>query len=148
MVRDMEVDPITREIVHVDFQRINLKEKVRVEVAVELVGTPDGVKNEGGILDFVHRKVEVECLPNDIPRHLRVDVSALHIGQHVEAEDLELPSGVVLAIEPDRVIAGVSAPRKAEVTEEEEEAMLIEAEPEEPELVGRRGAEEAEEDEG
>ncbi|HEX6204048.1 MAG TPA: 50S ribosomal protein L25 [Thermoanaerobaculia bacterium] len=144
MVREVESDPITREVVHVDFQRIDLKVKVRVEVPIELSGVPTGVKNEGGVLDFVHRQVEVECLPTEIPQHLVADVSGLSIGQHVEAKDLEMPEGVTLLVEPERVIAGVSAARKVEVAEEEEGEGLIEAERAEPELVGRRKAEEEE----
>ena len=146
MVREMEVDPMTREILHVDFQRVNMKEKVTVEVPVELTGTPVGVKNESGILDFITRQVEVECLPGDIPHHLAVDVSGLHVGQHVEAKDLELPQGVELAIEGERTIASVSAPRLAEETEEEGEGLLTAADRSEPELVGRRGAEEEDEE--
>lgn len=144
MVREVESDPITREVVHVDFQRVDLKVKVRVEVPIELTGVPTGVKNEGGVLDFVHRHVEVECLPTDIPQHLGADVSGLHIGQHVEAKDLQVPEGVTLLVEPERVIASVSAPRKAELTEEEEGEGLLETERAEPELVGRRKAEEEE----
>lgn len=144
MVREVESDPITREIVHVDFQRVDLKVKVRVEVPIELQGLPTGVKNEGGVLDFVHRHVEVECLPTAIPQHLVADVSGLHVGQHVEAKDLEVPDGVTLLVEPERVIAGVSAARKAELAEEGEGEGLLEAERAEPELVGRRRAEEDE----
>jgi len=149
MVHELEVDPTTREIVHVDFLRVDMKEKVRVEVPVELVGVPTGVKNEGGILDFVHREVEVECLPGDIPRHLELDVSALHIGQHVEASQIVVPDSVEMITDPTRTIAAVAAPRIVEEPEEEAEEMLIEAEREEPEIVGRRKAEEEEgEEEG
>lgn len=143
MVREVESDPITRQVIHVDFQRIDLKVKVKVEVPIELTGVPTGVKNDGGVLDFVHRHVEVECLPTEIPQHLAIDVSGLHIGEHVEAKELEMPEGVELMVEPDRVIAAVSAPRKVEEEEVEgEEEGLLEAEEAEPELVGRRQAEE------
>jgi len=152
MVHDIELDPITRQIMHVDFLRIDLAEKVKVMVAIELTGVPDGVKNEGGILDTVLREVEVECLPTVIPRHLEADVSALHIGQHVEAGELVLPEGVELLEDPHRVLASVVAPRIVEEEEEEEDA-LIEAEMEEPEVVGRGKADDEEgggeeEDEG
>ena len=147
MVRELEKDPVTRQVIHVDFQRIDLKEKVRVEVSVELVGTPVGVKTEGGIVDFISRHVEVECLPTDIPQHLVADISGLHIGQHLEVQHLAIPEGVVAMVEPERVIVAVSAPRKLEVTEEEA-AELLEAEPEQPEIVGRRRAEEEGEEEG
>jgi large subunit ribosomal protein L25 len=141
MVREVEADPITRQLVHVDFQRIDLKVKVKVEVPIELTGVPTGVKNDGGVLDFVHRHVEVECLPTEIPQHLFADVSKLHIGEHVEAKDLAMPEGVELMVEPERVIAAVSAPRKIEEEAAEGEG-LLEAEAAEPELVGRRQAEE------
>jgi large subunit ribosomal protein L25 len=142
MVKELEVDPISREILHVDFLRIDMAAKVEVSVHVELLGEPLGVRNEGGILDHVNREVEVSCLPGDIPRQLELDVSGLRIGDHVAAGDLTLPDGVELLTEPDRVLASVVAPRLAEEPEEEEEALLIEAEQVEPEVVGRGKAEE------
>ncbi len=147
MIREMEVDPVNRQILHIDFQRIEMTKKVRVSVAIELTGTPEGVKNEGGILDFVTREVEVECLPGDIPRHLTVDVSALHVGQHVEAGALDVPKDVVLLEDLNRVIASVAHPRLAVEAEEPTEE-LIEAEREEPEVIKRGKAEEEGEGEG
>jgi len=144
MIRELQVDPIDRRILHIDFQRIDLSQKVTVKVAVEIVGLAEGVKNESGILDFVTREVEVECLPTMIPDKLQLDVSALHVGQHAEASSLVLPEGVVLADDPHRVIAAVSV-AKAEV-EVPAEGALIEAEQVEPELIGRGKA--AEEEEG
>jgi large subunit ribosomal protein L25 len=145
MIRHMDIHPITRQIHHIDFLRILMDEKIKVEVPVELLGVPEGVKNEDGIVDFVTREVEVECLPGDIPRSLELDISALHKGQHVEAGDIPLPKGVTLAVEAERVIASVTTRRKAEVeAEEEEEELLIEAEQEEPEVI-RRGKTEEEE---
>lgn len=144
MIRDLAVDPISRRILHVDFQRVNLKEKVRVSVPIELIGTPTGVKNEGGVLDFITREVEIESLPGQIPPHLDLDVSGLHIGQHLETGDLTLPEGVTLLEEDDRVLVSVAHPRVVEEAAEEEEE-LLEEEMEEPELI-RRGKEEAEEE--
>lgn len=137
MIRDMQVDPITREIIHIDFQRVLLDQAVRVSVAVDLVGTPIGVRNEGALLDFVTREVEIECLPGDIPEMLSVDISELHVGQHVEAGDLELPEKVQLMTEPERVLAAVAHPRVKAEEEEAEEEGLIEAATEEPEVIGR-----------
>jgi large subunit ribosomal protein L25 len=148
MVKELEVDPISREIIHVDFLRIDMASKVQISVHVELKGEPFGVHDEGGILDFINRELEISCLPGDIPRQLEVDVSGLHIGQHVEAGDVELPEGVELLTDRDRIVASVMAPRLAEEGEEEEEGeeMLLEAEQEEPEVVGRGKAEEGEEE--
>jgi large subunit ribosomal protein L25 len=107
MIRNTQVDPVSRHVIHIDFQRVLLDQKVRVAVPVELVGTAVGVKVEGGMLDFVTREVHVECLPGQIPKHLEVDVTELHVGQHVEARALQIPEGVVLLEEPDRVIVSL-----------------------------------------
>lgn len=138
MIRDMQLDPITREIVHLDFMRVLMTEKVRVQVAVELVGTAYGVKTEGGVLDFSHREVQVECLPGDIPKSLAVDVEGLHVGDRLSAGDLKLPAGVTLLDEPERVLVSVmhakaeAAPAAAEVAAEVE-----------PEVVKKGKTEEA-----
>ena len=84
---------LKREIMHVDLHRINLTEKVRVKVPVNLVGTAAGVK-EGGLLDFAMHEVEVECLPTQIPGRLDVDVTGLAIGHSFHVSDLQLPAGV------------------------------------------------------
>jgi large subunit ribosomal protein L25 len=145
MIRELQVDPIDRRILHIDFQRIDLKERVTVRVAVELIGVPEGVKNEGGLLDFVTREVEVECLPTEIPDKLALDVSALHVGQHSEARDLVLPEGVTLADEPNRVIVSVAV-AKVEEEAAPAEGAVAEGAPTEPEVIGRGKAEEEEEE--
>ena len=144
MIRELQVDPIDRTILHVDFQRINLSEKVRVHVPIELVGTPEGVKTEDGILDFILRELEVECLPTDIPEHLELDVSHLHVGDTAEAGAVVLPPGVELLEEPDRVVVAVNIARVQEEEEEAEEDLLIEADQEEPEVIGKAGDDEEE----
>ena len=150
MIREMEVDPLSRRIIHIDFMRIQMSQKLRVRVAIELDGTPEGVKNEGGVLDFINRDVEVECLPTDIPQSIVLDVNELHIGDHVEAGDLVLGEGVELTDEPNRVIVSVSHSRVAAEIEElegaEEEDVLIEAPVDEPEVIGKGKDDEAEED--
>jgi large subunit ribosomal protein L25 len=133
MIHEMQIDPLTRQIVHIDFQRIVMTEKVKVQVPIELVGTAYGVKTEGGMIDFVHREVMVESLPGDIPKHIDVDVTELHIGHHVEAKDLKLPEGVTLAEEPDRVILSLGH------TKAEESAADSVAE---PEVVAKRKTDE------
>jgi large subunit ribosomal protein L25 len=107
MIRDVQLDPITREIMHLDFLRVVMTEKVRVTVAVELTGIAHGVKVEAGVLDFSHREVHVECLPGDIPARLELDVTELHLGHHLTAGDLKLPGGVTLLDEPERVLVSV-----------------------------------------
>jgi large subunit ribosomal protein L25 len=151
MIRDLQVDPVDRQVLHVDFQRILMTEKLRVMVHVEPQGVPKGVKNEGGMMDFVTREVEIECLPDKIPPKIVIDVSGLEIGDHVEAKELQMPEGVELLEEPEMVIVSVSyAKMQVEIAAEEEEG-LLEAAQAEPEVIGRGKAEaedEAGEDEG
>ena len=133
MIRHMDINPLSRQVIHVDFQRVLMDQKVRVAVPVELTGTAVGVKVDGGMLDFVTREVHVECLPGQIPKHLEFDVTEMRIGQHVEAKDLKLPEGVVLLDEADKVLASISQSR----VEEEAEAGADRAEPEV--LVKKKG---------
>jgi len=151
MIRELQVDTLRDRILHIDFQRIEMSEKVRVHVMVLLEGTPEGVKNEGAMIDFVTRELEIESLPGDIPAELRLDVSELHLGQHLEAGDVELPSGVDLLEAPERVILSVTMPRAVEEEEEEEGEDLLESELDEPEVIsgtkdgdGEKGEEEGE----
>ena len=139
MIREMQTDVLTGELIHIDFQRVNMDQKVRVAVAVELSGEPEGVRNEDGLLDFVTREVEIECLPGKIPATIALDVTELHIGQHVEAGELELPEEVTLVEDAERVIVSVAVKRTAAVDEEEEEDLLT-TEATEPELVGQEDA--------
>lgn len=111
MIREVQTHPISRQVVHIDFQRVMMDQKVHVKVPVELMGVPYGVKNQGAVLDFVTREIEVECLPGDIPGHLELDVTGLHANQHAEARDIKLPEGVTLLDSEDKVIASVTHAR-------------------------------------
>jgi len=128
MIKELQRDPVTDLPVHVDFIRVDPTKTVQVSVPVRLVGLPEGVKNEGGVVDFVNRVVEVECLPTHIPEHYDVDVSALHINQHVSVSDLSIGEGVKLLDDPEQILAVVVAPRVEEVAVTEEEAEAIEGE--------------------
>ena len=134
MIRNLQVDPVSRQVIHIDFQRVLLDQKVRVSVPVELVGTSVGVKVDGGLLDFVTREVHIECLPGQIPKHLEADVTGVHVGQHVEARDLKLPEGVVLLDEPEKVLAAVTHGR-LEAADEGTEGQA------EPEVIKKAKAE-------
>jgi large subunit ribosomal protein L25 len=114
MVRDIQVDAMTNKVTHLDFQRIAMDKKIRVRVHLALDGVPAGVKNEGGILDFVTRDVEVECMPSAIPQEIRVDVSGLQVGQHLEVGVIAWPDGVSYLGSPDAVIASVKHARMEE----------------------------------
>lgn len=135
MIREVQIEPISRQVLHIDFQRVMMDQKIRVQVPVELVGVAYGVKTQGGVLDFVTREVQVECLPGDIPKQVELDITELHVGQHAEARDLKLPDGVILLDEADKVIVSLSHAR----TEEGEAA----AERPEPEVVKKGKTDEA-----
>lgn len=145
MIKEMQVDPIEHRILHVDFQRIEMTENVQVKVSVELFGVSEGVKNEGGLVEFVTREVEVECLPTLIPTALPLDLGALHIGMHLEAGDIELPEGVVLVEDEARVIVSIAAPRAEEEEEVDEDEELLEGDTDEPEVLS--GTKEGDEEE-
>jgi large subunit ribosomal protein L25 len=88
IVKDFLLQPVTHQLLHADFYRINLEKKVQVKVAVRLHGEPRGVKVQGGVLDFVHREIEVESLPTEIPEHIDIDVSGMMIGDGVHVKDV------------------------------------------------------------
>lgn len=121
MIRELLTDPISGTVMHIDFQRVNMEEEIQVAVRVDLIGTPKGVKDDGGMLDFVTREVSILALPNAIPGHIDLDVTALEVGVHVEAGQLELPEGVRLADdEESRVIVSIHGKQVAEAVGEED----------------------------
>lgn len=117
LVRDYQVDPVTQKPLHVDFYRIAMDKVLRVTVPVLLKGEPKGVKAQGGILDFVNRDIEVECLPADIPEHIDLDVSELLINQGIRVRDLPQSDKWKAITDADTMIVHVVTPR-AEVVEE------------------------------
>jgi large subunit ribosomal protein L25 len=137
MLREMQRDPVTERLVHVDFLRIDPDKRMSVMVPIRLVGLAEGVKNEAGILDFVQRTVEVSCLPSDIPEQFEFDVSELHLNQNVAAKELEVGEGVEILEDPETILA-VCVPTR--VVEEE----VPETEEEDLEAAGEEGAEEPE----
>lgn len=146
MIKELQVDPVTDEILHADLIRISMDKPVKVTVPVVLAGTPVGVKNEGGFVDFVNREVEIECLPKDIPENLVIDISELHIHQSFKAGDIDMGAEIKLLTEPSVVLVLISIPQKAEeFPGEKPEAELEEAA--EPEVMKKGKAEEPEEEE-
>lgn len=117
MVKDYQVDVLSRDFLHVDFFRVNLSEKVTVEVPIHFIGEAPGVKEGGGILEHIARTIEVICLPTAIPEALNVDVSHLNIGDNLHVHDLQLPEGVELLPGSDETIAIVVAPTEEKVEE-------------------------------
>ena len=146
MVRDWQSEPVRGGLLHVDLVRIALDTKLRLKVAIHVSGEPKGVKVEGGVFEFMLREVEVECLPDDIPEAINVDVSPLALGQSLRVSELTISSKVKVLTDSNRVVAHVVAPR----AEEEKPAETAEAAPAEPEVIrkGKADEEGAEEEAG
>jgi len=133
IIKDWQVDPVKGRLLHADLLRLSLTETTRVSVAIEVVGEPIGVKLEGGILELQLRQIEAECLPGDIPEHLTLDVSNLHLGDHATVADLVYDrTKVKLLMDEHQLVAGVLAPRLTEAAAPtaEEAAADATAEPE------------------
>jgi len=128
MIRDMQLAPLTQDILHIDFQEINLKEEVEISVPLELVGKPAGVK-DGGILQQIEREIELRCLPLAIPEKIEVDVSNLAIGDSMHVSDISVGEGFEILSAGDKAIAIVTSPVE-EVEEGEAEEELEAAEEE------------------
>jgi len=129
MIKALQRDPVTERLVHVDFVRVDLAKAVRVAVPIRLIGIAEGVKSDGGLLEFVHRQVEVECLPSDIPEHLDLDVTALRLNQHLSVKDLPARERVTVLDDAEAIVCVVAVP-KEEAAPVVEEAAATTAEPE------------------
>ncbi len=112
-INEIQRDPVTTEIRHIDFHIISMTEKIEAEVPIHTKGEAVGVK-DGGVLDLVHRTVTVECLPTEIPDRLNIAIDQLKINDAIHIKELNLPEGVICALDPEEVILKVLPPRKEE----------------------------------
>ncbi len=129
---DVQRNPVTDKLVHVDFAPVNMRERIVITVPLAVVGESPGVA-EGGVLQQVAYEVEVETLPGDIPQEVTLDVSGLGLNENLTLADVTLPEGVTLVSDPEEVAATVTPP--TEITEEEIEAAGIVEEPSEEEAT-------------
>jgi ribosomal protein L25, Ctc-form len=129
IIKEFQLDPVTDEIVHVDFHGLKAGEKINVEVAVHLIGTPIGVK-EGGIIQHSLHKIEIECLPTEIPDKIDVDVTHLKIGDALHVKDLNLAQYRVLTNPEATIITIVPPALHKEEAAGEAAAASEQAEPE------------------
>lgn len=106
VVRELQRNPISRSIIHVDFMQVNLSEKIEEPVAVQISGE-EGLHDKGAVLQIDAREVQVSGLPQNIPEYLVVDISALAPGDQITAADLTLPAGIELVSDPDLVILSI-----------------------------------------
>jgi len=136
IIKDVQFDTFGKKILHVDFVRIALTERVTTHVPIVLYGTSQGVK-AGGILDHAMKEIEIECLPTEIPKNIRINISELAIGNTVHISDIELPANAKALGNPDAIV--VSVHFAAEEKETPEELVT------EPEIISARKPEKEEE---
>lgn len=141
LIREIQRHPTRMTITHVDFYEIHAGEKITLDIPLRLVGSPDGVRNAGGVLEQFLREIAVEVLPQDIPDHIDVDVTALGVAQSLHVADVSVPNAKVLS-DPEQTICTVVPPRVEEAVPVE---VVVEEEAVEPELIRKPRAEVEEE---
>ena len=140
ILKELQRDPVRGGPLHVDFLEISMKRKIRVQVPLQCVGEPTGVKNKGGFLEQHLREVTVECLPGAIPDQIRVEVSHLDLGDAIHVRDLTVTADVKVVDDGTRPVVSVLA-----VAAVAEEAAPAEEKPAEPEVVGEKETKEVKE---
>ena len=143
LVKEYQLDPITHELLHADFYRVAMDKLIQVQVTVVAKGEPKGVKQQGGVLDIVHRQVEIECLPADIPPHIEVDTSELMVGQSIRVKDVATNPKWKSLSDPEMMIMHVIIPKVEETPAPgTEAAAATTAAPAEPEVIKKGKKEE------
>jgi len=128
LLKDYQVDPVSRELLHTDFFEVSLTETIRVTVHVVAVGEPVGVKRDAGLLQRALREVEIECLPDKIPGKIEIDISKLELGQSVHVSGLKFEEGIKVLTDPGDVIVTVIAPVAEEAPAAEAAVAAVEPE--------------------
>ena len=147
LLKDYQVDPVKGELLHTDFFEISLTEEVRVTVHVTTSGEPVGVKRDGGMLRHLLREVEIECLPDKIPGKIKLDISAMEVGQSIHISDLKFEEGIKVLTDVGDIIVTIIAPTveeagpaaEAEATSEASQPELIKKGKKEEEATGSEG---------
>lgn len=143
LVKEFQLNPITHQLLHADFYRVAMDRPITVTVPVHLSGEPKGVKQQGGILDFLTREIEIEVLPTQIPEQINVDVSDLALGQSIRLRDVAKDAAWTALTDGDVMIAQVSAPRGTAEDEAAAGAETAATPGSEPELIKKGKAEKA-----
>jgi large subunit ribosomal protein L25 len=144
LVKHFQLDPITHEVLHVDFLRIAMDKLLRVTIPIIVHGEPKGVKQQGGVLEFIRREVVIEVLPADIPEHIDVDVSELMLHQGIRVRDVVTNPKFKAVSEPDLMLVHVIMPKVEEVAAPADAAAAATATPAEPEVM-KKGKKDEEE---
>jgi len=128
LVREYQLDPVTQHLLHADFYRVNLEKKISVKVPVVLHGDAKGVKQQDGVLEFLHKEIEVECLPTQIPEHVDVDVTELEVGQAIYVKDIAANATWVPLSDNDLMLVHVVSAKAVETPAEGTAAAAAEPE--------------------
>ena len=143
LVKDFQLDPVTHSVLHADFYRVAMDKVLQVTIPVTVRGEPKGVKQQGGVLEFIRREIEIECLPGDIPEHVEIDISELMLHQGIRVRDVPVDPKWKPLTEGDAMLAHVIMPR-AEEAPAPAEAAAAPAATAEPEVI-KKGKKEEEE---
>ena len=114
LVKEFQLDPVTHEVLHADFYRVAMDKVIQVTIPVIVKGEPKGVKQQGGLLEFIRREIEIECLPADIPEHLEVDVSELMLHQGIRVREVATNAKWKPLSDPEMMIVHVISPKAEE----------------------------------
>jgi large subunit ribosomal protein L25 len=150
MLREYQLDPVTHHLLHADFYELAMDKAITVTVPVQVKGEASGVKQQGGLLDFVTREIEVECLPTDIPDHIEIDVSELMLHQAIRVRDLPPNPKWKAVSDGDTMLVHVVMPKAEEepaAATAEAAAGAAPAAPAEPEVIKKGKTEEKVEEE-
>jgi large subunit ribosomal protein L25 len=145
LVKEYQLDPISHHLLHADFYAVAMDKRLTVTVPIVLKGEPKGVKQQGGIVDFVNREIEVECLPADIPEHVDIDISELMLHQGIRVRDLPQTDKWTPVSEPDTMIVHVVNVKVEEAPAADAAAGAAPAAAAEPEVIkkGKKDEDEA-----
>ena len=148
LVKEYQLDPIDHKLLHADFYAVAMDKAIEVTVPIVIKGEPKGVKQQGGVVDFVNRQIEIECLPGDIPEHIDVDISELMLHEGVRVRDVATNPKWKPISDPDMMIVHVIMPKAEEVAAPAEAAAVATATPAEPEVIkkGKKEEDEGEKD--
>jgi large subunit ribosomal protein L25 len=135
MVKEYQLDPITHALLHADFYQLAMDKAITVSIPIQLKGEPQGVKLQGGIVDFVSRDIEVECLPTDIPESIVVEISELMLNQAIRVRDLAQGPKWKAVTDPETMIVHVVAIKAEEPAPAEAAAATVTTGTAEPEVI-------------
>jgi len=146
LVKEFQLDPVTHEVLHADFYRVAMDRMLRVTIPVIVKGEPKGVKQQGGVLEFIRREIEIECLPGDIPENVEVNVDELMLHQGIRVRELAVNPKWTPVSDPDMMLVHVIMPKAEEAPATAEAAAAVPATPAEPEVIKKGKKEEAEDE--